>query len=254
MYRIQMKLILFIILYAFARPSHSSTDMSLIGFYRTKPIAGGIQANAGYNQLIWGDPNNEKKLYGFVRPNLTIFSAGQYNSHAYEIEFWPISFIGVEFGSEKIINNAIYPNYDCDTFQCQSEFRNTYLKYNLLLGYSLFYFKGTYRKQTVEAYNNSKDFIYPLVGSALNRGEDKIETRELSFGFNFGYYNVIYQDINANIEIRKNKHSVKTIILSLDTSPFKTYINFGRFKSHQIDTHFIAAALTFNMGETLKLD
>lgn len=248
-----MRTLLVILLFCCVGPAYSTIDMGLLGFYRTKPIAGGLQANAGYNQLIWGD-KGAKPLYGFVRPNATVFTAGQYNAYAYEAEFWPISFLGVEYGSEKIFNNGIYQDYDCETFQCQTEFRNTYLKYNLLLGYSLFYFKGTIRKQTVEASDKSKDFIFPQIGSALNRGEDEIESRELTFGLNFGYYNLIYQDIKSDIEIRKNKHRIRTIILSLDTNPFKTYISYGRFISHQIDSHFIAGALTMSFGETLKLD
>jgi hypothetical protein len=252
-YNLGVKSLLILFIFFITGPAHSTIDMNVFGFYRTKPIAGGLDANVGYNQLLWGD-KGAKPLYGFVRPNVTFFTAGQYNAYTVEAEFWPISFLGVEAGKEKYWNNGIYQDYDCETFQCQKEFSNTYLKYNVLLGYSMFFFKGVMRQQTVKAAEADRDFIYPQVGSALNAGEDEVKSRELTFGLNFGFYKVIYQDIKADIEVRKNKHRMRTFIVALNTQPLKTYISYGRFISHQIDSNFIAVALNLRFGETLKLD
>lgn len=233
---------------------YSSIDINLFTLYRTKPIAGGLQLNTGYNQLIWGDTST-KPFYGFLRPNVTAFTAGQYNAYTYELEFYPVSFIGFEYGSESVSNVGIYQDYDCEEFQCQKNFKNNYMRMNILFGYSFFFFKGTLQKQKVSAETKDKDFILPFIGSAINRGEDDVETRDLTFGLNFGYYSLIYQDIKATIETRKNTHRNRTVILGLKTTPFKTYLSVGRFASHLVSTTtYFAVAASMSFGETLKLD
>lgn len=249
-----MRIFAIALFFIYSGLAYSTIDGSLAAFYRNKPVAGGGSLNMGYNQLVWGDASM-KPLYGFVRPNLTAFSAGQYNAYTYEIEFYPISFIGVEYGKESISNTGIYQDYDCETFQCQKDFSNQYLKFNLLLGYNIFFFKGTIHKQTLKADIADKDFIYPNIGSALHAGEDKIESREITLGLNLGFYDLIYQDKKSEIEVRKNVHRNRAILLGLKTTPIKTYLSVGRFQSHEVpDSTYAAVAFTTNFGSTLKLD
>lgn len=233
---------------------HSTIDGNLSAFYRNEPVGGGAQIGMGYNQLIWGD-QSMKPLYGFLRPNISVLSAGVYNSYSYEIEFYPISFIGIEYGNEEISNNGNYQAYNCETFQCQKDFSNEYLKFNLLLGYNIFFFKGTIRKQTVTAKVADKDFIIPEIGSALQRGKDEIESRELTIGLNLGFYDLIYQDKKSEISKRTNVHRNRALVLGLKTYPIKTYLSVGKWQSHEVpDAIYGAIAFTTHFGNTLKLD
>ena len=231
----------------------ASLDYSIAGFYRTKPVSGGVNVDIGWSQLIWGDASS-KPLYGFVRPSVSYFSAGTYNAHKYRFEFYPISFLGFEYGGESIHNNGIYQDFDCETFQCQSKFQNTFYKIKAVIGYGPFFAKYTNGKEELESKNPEKDFIYPVIGSALSKDGDEIKSREIFFGAKVDGFSIILQGKKSKILRRKNIHRIKALTLSTGEHQ-KYYLSIGKFDSHEVrDANYIAGLIVLEFGETLKLD
>lgn len=244
----------FLVLGGLTQEARSTIDYSLFGLYRTKPVAGGVNFDIGWNQLVWGDQGS-KPLYGFVRPSVGLFSAGQYNAYKYRMEFYPISILGFEYGVEKINNNGIYQDYDCETFQCQSKFENKFFKIKAVIGYGPFFAKYVLSKEEVTSDDVVKDFIYPAVGSALESTGDEVDSREIFIGTSLvGDLKMVIQDQKSIIKNRANTHRVRglTFIKGIHT---KYYLSLGNFKSHEVpDSNYIALAIAMEFGNSLKLD
>lgn len=104
--------------FALAKDSLHS-DYQVGGVFRSFPIGGLAHANAGASMKIWGD-ENAKPFYGFLRGSGTFRSSGIINSASAELEFFPISFLGITSQLEKSYRNPFaLDTFDCDIVHCQ---------------------------------------------------------------------------------------------------------------------------------------
>ncbi|MGB0454078.1 MAG: hypothetical protein ACPGJV_10230 [Bacteriovoracaceae bacterium] len=64
MSRIHLKTIVSLIISLSALNSSAAYDLSLLSLYRNKPVAGGVEVEAGKGLLIWGD-HKDVPWYGY---------------------------------------------------------------------------------------------------------------------------------------------------------------------------------------------
>lgn len=152
----------------------SGFDFNLGGTFRSYPLSGVLEAEAGYGVLLWGREGGP--WYGYLRPKLEGATAGTYNSGAMALEFFPISFLGARAGGESIQNDKEYTAYDCDLYGCRGRFARTFVETELTLGAGPVFVQGRWRRERWTQKNaDAGDFIEPTSGIAL-RGTGDSET------------------------------------------------------------------------------
>lgn len=159
-------------------------DLSLGGTFRSYPLSGVAEAEAGYGALLWGSEG--APWYGYLRPKLEGASAGTYNSGAVSLELFPISFLGVRAGGESIQNDNEYSAYDCELYRCLGRFARTFVEAELTLGAGPVFVQGRWRRERWwQKDADAGDFIEPTSGLVL-RGTGDSETIYIGVaGFKF---------------------------------------------------------------------
>lgn len=104
---------------------------------RSYPGLGGEGfAEAGYNQLLYGDAPGKGILYGLVRPSLRVASSAVINSYNAKLEVYPISILGFAAGHQFIKSTfEDFPFYDCDEVRCSGELKKDYVHMRAVLGF-----------------------------------------------------------------------------------------------------------------------
>jgi hypothetical protein len=113
-------------------------DLSLGTSFRSYPSLGGeLNAESGYNILLWGKVDKKKPFYGFIRPALTLASSAVINSYDARIEFNPISFISLVRGYKHISSKYDeFSFYNCEKVRCTGDIKRDYSKLKFALGYA----------------------------------------------------------------------------------------------------------------------
>jgi hypothetical protein len=127
---------------------------------RTLPSVGGeLYLESGYNQIIWGKRKSSKDvLFGLIRPSLGLSTSGVINVAKAELEFFPISFIGITAGRQYIHSNFEFPFFNCEAVTCKGEFERNYVEGKMILGLKGWIAMGTYKVDKI----NSPDDGNPM--------------------------------------------------------------------------------------------
>ena len=111
-------------------------DLSLGTSARSYPSLGGeVFIDTGYNQVLWGEGDKKKPLYGLIRPAITVATAAVVSNYDARIEFYPISFIGIVRGYKHV--NSSYDKFsffNCDEVRCKGDIKRDYTKVRVGLG------------------------------------------------------------------------------------------------------------------------
>lgn len=148
----------------------ASPDFSLGGSFRSYPLSGVVEAEAGYGFTLWGTP--ETPWSGYIRPKIEAASALTYNSLAEVIEVFPLSILGVRAGGESIQNDTKYSAYNCEDSNCLGRFYRGFLEMELTLGYHDFFARGYYRRERWSQKASGQNFIEPTSGLIMNETGD----------------------------------------------------------------------------------
>lgn len=138
---------------------------------RTLPSLGAeVYADSGYNLVFWGKKKGPKDvLYGLIRPSIGVSSSGVINSVKGEIEFFPISFLGISAGRQFIHSNYDFPFLNCDEVACEGEFRRNWVESKMVLGAKGWIAMGSYKVDTLRGPDNSTpmaDWRNVIIGEA----------------------------------------------------------------------------------------
>jgi hypothetical protein len=111
-------------------------DLSLGTSFRSYPSIGAeINAESGYNLLLWGKVNKKKPFYGFIRPAVTLSSSVVINSYDARIEFNPISFISIVRGYRHVASKFNeFSFYNCEQVRCTGDLKKDYTKLKFAMG------------------------------------------------------------------------------------------------------------------------
>lgn len=127
---------------------------------RTLPSFGAeIYAESGYNQLLWGKKENKTDFkYGLIRPSIGASTSAVINSIKGEIEFFPISILGLSAGKQIIHSNFNFPFFDCTEIACTGQFERNFIETKMVLGLKGWIAVGNYKMDTL----NSPDPNRPM--------------------------------------------------------------------------------------------
>jgi hypothetical protein len=181
---------------------------------RTLPAFGAeLYADSGLNFKFWGKKNEPKDvLYGLIRPNVGVSTSGVINSAKAEIEFFPISFIGISAGRQIINSNFDFNFLDCKNIQCQGEFMRNYVESKMVVGYKGWVALGNYKVDTLRSPNNDSpmaDWRHVIVGQG---GEEVQIEKKLLLGkvFNQHMLGVLIENVQF-LGSRERKESFAAV-------------------------------------------
>lgn len=151
---------LFFVLISFNGFSKSLLDLSGGIQGRTLPSFGAeIYAESGYNQLLWGKKESKKDFkYGLLRPSIGASTSAVINSIKGELEFFPISILGISAGKQIIHSNFNFPFFDCSQIACTGRFERNFIETKMVLGFKGWIAVGNYKTDTL----NSPDAQRPM--------------------------------------------------------------------------------------------
>lgn len=149
----------------------ADVDLTIGGTYRSYPLSGVIEAEGGYNLLLWGDPATP--FHGYLRPRLNGSSAVTYNSVDGAFEIFPVAFLGARAGGESVQNDHPYTAYDCIAYRCEGRFYRAYFEAELSLGAGPIFVHGRWRRERwTQGESVAYDFIDPTSGLAMRATGD----------------------------------------------------------------------------------
>jgi hypothetical protein len=161
-----------VVLSAFSLCAKADIDLTLDTALRSYPLSGVLEADVGYDYLLWGSATPGAKdnspWYGYVRPSANSASSLTYNSLGAALDVYPLSFLGLRIGAEGIQDDSNYTGYDCSSYQCRGRFYRNYAQVQLSLGYAKVFFQGRIRRERwSQGQVSTEAFLEPTNGFAL---------------------------------------------------------------------------------------
>lgn len=126
----------FVFLVSFSVIGKTNFDSSIGTQGRSSPAIGAeIYAESGYNIVWWGKKKGPKDVfYGLIRPSLALSSSAVINSAKAEIEFFPVSFLGIAAGRQIINSNYEFPFFKCEETVCKGTYERNFVEAKMALG------------------------------------------------------------------------------------------------------------------------
>jgi hypothetical protein len=136
--------------------------------------------DTGYNYVFWGEYNPKKPFYGLIRPSMQSGTSVVVNNIQTQLEFYPISFLGIVIGKQFIRSDFDFPNYDCEKIICRGNIEKKYIEYRLALGYKGFVSINTIRQDENTYYPRKKPFAeFRTAMIADAHGENAYSSRHI---------------------------------------------------------------------------
>jgi hypothetical protein len=222
---------------------NASVDYDVKAVTRTYPVALSFIGTLGYGYKFWGSDSGP--LYGYVRPSLYAQTSGVINGVGAQIDFFPVSFLGLYAGS-KVIKRGTdeLGSYDCTLTICNGTMNRNYV--GLKLGLAL---KGVFlfidgKKESAEVKDRLGVFAEET-GTLLGQsgGDDLTQVTsilgyEISKKFSLG---ALVQ--HSEMEKLKNKSIMSLAITRMNFKPWSITIGAGQFHTRQSTDHFTILAL-----------
>jgi hypothetical protein len=149
--------------YAMAATSHAKAfdetlwDLKVGLNARTYPIGAQAIGTGGWNGKLWGDSNTWK--YGYVRAALNLATSAVVNRVGGEVQFFPISILGVSAGYDWGTRNITMKFLDCNQFECNGRMDRKFLKINAVGAYQGVIFSFMARYENLRAPVAHKPFF-----------------------------------------------------------------------------------------------
>lgn len=134
---------------------------------RVYPLGAQFFGTLGAGKTLWGS-SDETWKYGFARLALNGTTSAVVNSIGPEIQFFPISILGLSAGYDIGTRNFV-PKWgvNCAIYECNGRLDRRYLKAHLFAGYQRFIFAGMIRYEEIRVYRPGKplfDMVTLLTG------------------------------------------------------------------------------------------
>lgn len=176
------------LLLSFSAWGKTNFDLSLGLQGRSAPSLGAeVYAESGYNLVWWGKKEKTKDvLYGLIRPSLSFSSSGVINSAKAELEFFPVSFLGIAAGRQFIHSNYEFPFFDCEQVVCKGRYERNFVEGKMALAAGGWVLVGHYKIDVLEAHEGGQpmaDWRNVIIGDP--KRDVQIE-KKLIFGKNQG--------------------------------------------------------------------
>ncbi len=214
-------------------------DLEFGGLLRSYALGGGVYGNLGYGQKIW--ESSSEYMYGYLRPSVFGITSGVINSFGGQIDFYPISFLGVFAGSSYTYrgDTDILAAVDCNNFYCGGNIKRDYFGGRFLFGLGSFFLSSRYRvfKTSLEKGSDTA-FIDELANTIASAGEDTRLETDISTGFNLSKDEKL--GVSYRYNLMKNTESNTTYIFlfyQIKSGAFKYTTGAGGFESESGSRH-----------------
>ncbi len=188
----------------------------------------------GYSTEIWGTGGSEANpWFGYLRPSVTGFTAGSYNSGRAMLEIYPVSFLGIEGGAEAISNTNEYKAYDCATYNCLGKFWTTFAGATLIAGAGRVFLVAKGKVVNLRQHPaQSANFIEPTSGLVAQRQGDQLTVASGAAGLKVSQsWSVIYAYARSEMKEIESSSEMHLGILSWKSGDWRISAGGGTFRS-----------------------
>ena len=129
----------------YALKSFGKLDYDLRLASRSYPQGIAAQSDIGYGYKLW---EKDKVMYGYLRPGLNFQASGVVNYAGAQLDFYPVSFIGISYG--KTYGHRSFDEFqgfDCQSISCENSIEKNHLGVNIALSYKNIKLINLYKKQ-----------------------------------------------------------------------------------------------------------
>ncbi len=233
----------------------SRFDFNFETLGRSYPLVAAARGTLGYGLVFWGD-DNKKPWYGFLRPSITGTAIGKFSSVKGQIEFFPVSILGVRAGKEAADLSDKHPDFDCVTYKCSQKFTKSFYAVNLTLGGGGFFLNVDQMREKWTPEVHDRAFITPVHALALNREGEDIDTRRVILGTSLSDKWTTFV-LNMYSETRDTNKRAKLTVLSFIYKPVSSVaitMGGGTFSSDLKETDFTAVfGVKWNISPSVGL-
>ncbi len=173
-----------LLIFLFCSSTWADFDTRLTLNFRDYPIGGTLEWESGYNLLLYGSPGPTNPFYGYIRPGMMLGGQGEAQGF---IDIYPLSILGVRFGSSMTFRYYEIDPFDCEVVVCDGLVQRNFYRVRANLGYAFlyalpFFYEGLNMATNFEQEDQNTPFALengPLLASP---GED----REFALGVTVG--------------------------------------------------------------------
>lgn len=254
-----MKFLIGAIALIFSMQTQAFFERKLGAMVISNPIGASLSAGLAYNYKVWSDSDVNFWKYGYIRPKVNYDTSYAINTFSGEIQLFPISLLGVSFGSFHAYRNVKELwSFNCDTYNCAGQLRRNFYRINLNLGY----------KDYVTSIAFTKDYLYtsdaylPFVDYSsmlLIEGPSSEQDRLLAF---FGYklsekLNVGVIEMYSQIHNKSgsNKSEAQFLAVNAKADDMNWVVGMGTFGSDYHEKFFsLLVKVSWSIDPTLSLN
>jgi hypothetical protein len=236
-------IVLFLSIYSLAGIASAKPDLSFSSYYRSEPVGGAFEIEAGYAQRFWGFSANKQSsaLFGYLRPFAGYTQINDYNASYGGLDIFPVGLFGARVMTTAIQNEGGYDAYDCTTYLCDGEFREDRIQYFLLAPIGRFYFAGTWTKDKLISRDVNREgalasfteYIHPSSGLAVqNTFNDSVVRMVGTVGFRLNdQWSLLAQQIQWQVDSNEMESRMITSGFSYTARYVDIKLMGGEFRS-----------------------
>ncbi|MBL7713960.1 MAG: hypothetical protein JNL01_00745 [Bdellovibrionales bacterium] len=182
---------------ALAPAAHATTQLDYqVGFGGISyPLGATFFGTVGYGKLLWGPnpmewlPENgpAKKLgdwkFGFVRVLGNVQTIGISNRAFAEVQFFPISILGLAAGYGVHHRLSKNPNYDCIIEQCKGGLSRSYVRGQFLAGALGAFVLLQARVDQINNSTDSRPFLEETSSLFSSAAQDRLQSTSVMLGY-----------------------------------------------------------------------
>lgn len=248
-----IKVLIPLLLLIFTHTAFSQADYKFSFRARTYPVSALLEADAGYNFLLWG--KRDSVLYGYLRPNLIYSEIGSYRNGAVAIDLFPISFFKLRAGYMREESIVRRNDINCSEVDCQGKIDHRFIESNLLLGTQGYFTSLRYRLNVSKRVDGNKPFIEYDTMIPMYRRRDESQLFQLALGKKLNEnWNAIYASMYASSDKARGSSTAHYLLAMYQDGPWEIAVGPGAFRSTLLDWGFSSAAwVSWNGGDSFSI-
>lgn len=215
-------------------------DYEAGSFFRSYALGAAAYGDLGYGQRLYGDSSGV--FYGYLRPSSYVISSAIINTIGGQLDFYPISFLGI-FGGTSYTwrgNTDELSSVDCQSFYCGGDVSRDYygVKFVFALGQMFLSFKGR-EFETKLKESPSREFIDLFGNTVAASGKDTRLELEFATGISLNKEDKLGVSYLSNKMEISNSETSQTILFfkSKFSKKYEYLLGAGQFESESGSKH-----------------
>lgn len=233
------KIFIFLIAFYYSTAIGSSgLDYQSISLIRTYPVGYFTNATFGKSYKFWDTPDN-KILYGFFRGSVVGQTSVVVNSIAPQIDFYPISFLGLYAGKDLAYRDFDIFTFDCKEVTCKGWMKRDYIGSRMALAFKDVFLMSEYRIIKAHGQKVDKNFAEERSNLIGHSGYDYLHRLDLVLGHKLSdHYSYGYLLHRNEMKRLDNNSQMNMGFLRLQNGPWSYMLTGGTFHSRDDKTFY----------------